>query len=401
MSMRRTLLPRGVSGGPAVPASALGIVDRALRDGVGSAVAVAVWAGGERASAAVGRTSRLRVVPHAAGQRLEACPGTPTDLEARFDLASLTKPVATLTLLAQELSAPKPRLSLDDRLERWLPDARGTGLGQATLGQLVSHTSGAPAWLDFWGATADIHDAVERTKAVRKHLLHTPLERQAGMAAVYSDLGYMSLGWVLEALHGEPLDRRFLRSVAVPLELDAAFRRVSVGAAGDGQACVATEGGVRRCPQGLALQGEVHDDNCAALDGVAGHAGLFATADAVLTWAHAWLRAVRSDGHRRVGPLGLAPELVRFLVATPGVAGTTWRHGFDTPTRPGSSAGDQVPPDAFGHLGFTGTSVWCSPGRDVAVVMLTNRVHPTSAAVEGIRRLRPTLHDTLWPLLVR
>jgi CubicO group peptidase (beta-lactamase class C family) len=322
------------------------------------------------------------------------------DLDALFDLASLTKPVATLTLLAQALSAPNPRLSLDDRLDRWLPDARGTGLGQATLGQLVSHTSGAPAWLDFWGATAGVHDPAERTSLVRARVLHTPLERPAGTAAVYSDLGYMSLGWVLEALHGEPLDRRFLGSVAAPLGLQAAFRRISLGMGGDG-ASVATEVVARRCPQGLALQGEVHDDNCAALDGVAGHAGLFATADDVLTWAQAWLRALRSESHRRVGPLSLAPQLVRHLVATPGVVGTTWRHGFDTPTRPGSSAGDQVPSDAFGHLGFTGTSVWCSPGRDLAVVMLANRVHPTSAVVEGIRKLRPALHDSLWAVLTR
>lgn len=381
-----------------LPGQVLRILHEAIAQDTGSAAALVVQAPDLQLNLAVGRTSRLRRVHlRGRGWRDEPLPGTPVGPATRFDLASLTKPMATLTLLAQELSRPQPRLHLDDRLEEHLPAARGTVLGPTPLRQLMGHASGAAAWLDFYGPTEGLHDPAERRVAVQRQVLDTPLERDPGQHAVYSDLGFLALGWLLEALDGEPLDLRFARDVARPLGLDAGYRRLSKPLPPTDLAV--TEIWPPRCPDGLPLQGQVHDDNAAALDGVAGHAGLFASAASVGTWAAAWLAAVRGgpDDDRPQGPLALAPAVAHRLISTQAAREpTTWRLGWDTPTRPGSSAGDAVPQGAFGHLGFTGTSVWLAPQQATVVVLLTNRVHPDRATVEGIRRLRPRLHDLIW-----
>ena len=372
------------------------LLQRAVADGLGSAAAVAV-AGpdGRQLLLQVGRTSRVRRVGSAQG-REQPHPGTPVGEHTRFDLASVSKPMATLTLLAQELSRPQPRLHLGQTLASHLPEARGTLRGAATIGQLVSHASGAPAWLDLDLQTQALAGRRERCGAIVREVLQAPLAHEPGTAAIYSDLGYMSLGWMLEALLGAPLDRLFAERVAAPLGgIEAAYRRLPapLGAADD---IAATEIWPRRCADGMPIHGLVHDDNCAALGGVAGHAGLFATSAAVLAWARVWLAAVLDTGSEAVGPLALAPDVARWLVATPGAPGTSWRHGWDTPSQPGSSAGSLAPADAFGHLGYAGTSVWLAPSLRTVVVLLTNRVHPTHDDTAGIRALRPALHDAVW-----
>ena len=135
------------------------------------------------------------------------------------------------------------------------------------------------------------------------------------------------------------------------------------------------------------------------MGGVAGHAGLFGSLADVATWADCWLQAVRQTSQTTVSPLHLPTAICQKLVATLGCAHTSWRHGWDTPSQPVSSAGALAPPDTFGHLGFTGTSVWIAPSANAFAVLLTNRVHPTRDAVAGIRALRPRLHDALWSVL--
>lgn len=359
------------------------LLDQAVSREVCSAAALAVaWPDGQLLHH-VGLTARVPT------------PGSPIGPDTQFDLASLTKPLTTLTILTQLLG--EDRLRLTDRLDAHLPEARGTVLGEATLGQLASHTSGAPAWLDFFARTASEPD---RRRAVMRLVLDTPRESVPGTRAVYSDLGYMSLGWMLEAVLGKPLDAQYRDRVAKPLGLRASYRRLSQAL--DSRAIVATEVWPPRCPDGRPLQGQVHDDNAAALDGVAGHAGLFASAEDVLRQVRTWVEAL----HGHAGPLNLEPDVVRALVTTPGAPGTTWRHGWDTPTRAtcgpsGSTAGELAPTDAFGHLGFTGTSVWASPAHRLVVVLLTNRVHPTRAPTDGIRSLRRALHDSIWSRFVR
>lgn len=322
--------------------------------------------------------------------------GAAVTLSTQFDLASLTKPMATATLLAQALG--RGDVACGQTLESLLPLAKGTRLGQATLGQLASHSSGAPAWLDFFAATEHT-PADQRQKAVQALVLDTPLTHLPGQRAIYSDLGYMALGWMLEAQLGGGLDELFARHVAGPLDLEARYQRISA-APSTRSAAVATELWAPRDPHS-PLRGVVHDDNAAALDGVAGHAGLFASVGDVATWASNWLGAVRSTRNGPFGPLGLNPDVTRWMSQTAGCPGTTWRHGWDTPSRPLSSAGRLVPRDAFGHLGFSGTSVWLAPRANALAVVLTNRVHPTRTEVEGIRSFRPQLHDALWALLRR
>jgi CubicO group peptidase (beta-lactamase class C family) len=353
----------------------------------GSAVSAAWTSAGVVQTVAAGRTSRTATLD---GIALPA-PGTPIQPSTRFDLASVTKPMATATLLAQAVTAGRVDLALP--LQHWLDEARGTALGAAPLWLVGCHASGAVAWLDFALQTRALAaDPAARREAICAAVCTQPLQSAAGVQAVYSDLGYMALGWVLERVFDTTLDVAFADNIARPLGLQAGFR--PLGRRMPAEAIVATEIWPTRCADGRALSGEVHDDNCAALGGVAGHAGLFASAPDVLQWATCWLRAAQG----RPEPLGLAPPLVRRWLATAGAAHTSWRLGWDTPSQPGSSAGQRAPADAFGHLGFTGTSVWLSPAADTAVVLLTNRVHPGREATAAIRALRPAVHDAIWPL---
>ncbi len=373
----------------AIPAQADALLRAAVHAGVGSAAALAWQHADARSLVAVGHTA----LPEWCGQ--------PIDADSQFDLASLTKPIVTLTLLVAQVAAG--RVHLADRLDLHLPTARDTPRGSATIGQLVSHTSGAPAWFDFFAATRDLGPDA-RPQAVQRAVLMTPPAHPPGSCAVYSDLGYMALGWLLEHLAGQPLDVQFQQKIAGPLGLHAGFRRISQHAAENGgdevrAGIVATEVWPPNGAPGRPLWGVVHDDNCAALDGVAGHAGLFGSIADVAIWANEWLGAVRDTETPYHGRLDLPSGICRQWVATPGCTATTWRHGWDTPSRPGSSAGEGVPVDAFGHLGFTGTSVWFAPSDNAFAVLLTNRVHPTRDHVAGIRALRPQLHDALWRTL--
>ena len=369
----------------AIPVQVQRILADAVASGVGSAAALAWQHHGDRDVIALGTTA------------LPPWPNVPVTTATPFDLASLTKPMVTLTLLVPELA--RGRLALGDRLDAHLPAARNTPRGAATIGQLLSHTSGAPAWLDFFALTRGLALA-DRPLAVQRLVLATPNAADPQLHAVYSDLGYMALGWLLEHVLDRPLDVLFRERIAAPLGLHAGFRRISHPETA-ALAAVATEIWPPRGHPNRPLQGVVHDDNCAALDGVAGHAGLFGAIEDVAIWADCWLAAVTETAKATAGPLNLPTALCRKLVAEPGCAGTSWRHGWDTPSQPGSSAGELAPTDAFGHLGFTGTSVWLSPSQAAFAVLLTNRVYPTRDAVAGIRALRPRIHDALWASMPR
>ncbi len=314
-------------------------------------------------------------------------PGTPIGPGTRFDLASLTKPIATTTLLAQAVAAG--HIDLSAPLQHYLADARGTPCGQFRVRDLLCHTSGWPAWLDYFAATTGFASH-QRLAEVRHLVLTTQPVAETGVQAVYSDLGFMALGWMLEATAGQPLSDLFARQIAKPLNIHVGYRPMA--AVQPLEPLVATEIWSPRCSDGLPLQGVVHDDNCAALGGVAGHAGLFGAAHDVAVWAQQWLSAHAGDPVS----LGLDPSLVRAWTAAAGVAGSNWRHGWDSPTQPGSTAGSLAPADSFGHLGFTGTSVWLAPSADVAAVLLTNRVHPDRSATGPIKTFRLEMYDLLW-----
>lgn len=252
-----------------------------------------------------------------------------------YDLASLTKVLCTAELAVRAF----PDL---DRGHPLLPAG-------VTLRHLLQHASGWPAWRPFHAEATDRADLVRR-------VLATPPEAPPGARHVYSDLGFIALGAVLEAEAGARLDRLW----AGPLRW-----------------------GDPRAEATGAPPGVVHDDNARRMDGVAPHAGLFGTVDEVAAVVHGWL-----DGSRVSHPLARRA----FSERGPGSHALGW----DTPSPGGrSTAGAEPPADAVGHLGFTGTSVWLSPERGVVAVLLTNRVALTTDR-EPINTLRRAFHGLAW-----
>lgn len=324
------------------------------------------------------------------GRRSLLPPGGPVDAGTCFDLASLTKVLAATPLVL--LAVQRNLLTLDTPVHRLLPDSVGGGREAVTLRMLLDHSSGLPAWRPYFeevrAAGAGCLASARGRDLVRRRVAEEVPEAPPGSRALYSDLNFILLAWILERVTGLPLDRLFSEWLARPLALPDLFfvDLASAGAAERaraGRAFAATE----RCPwRGRTLVGEVHDDNAYAMGGVSGQAGLFGTAQAAGDLAEAWLDSWRGSG----GPF--AQELVRLFWCKSSLPGSTRTLGFDTPSPTGSQAGGGFGPRSVGHLGYTGTSLWIDPDRALVVVLLTNRVHPTRAN-EAIRRFRPPLHE--------
>jgi len=287
--------------------------------------------------------------------------------ESVWDVASLTKPMAVASLAMDMLS--RGELELSDSV----------GPSGATVKELLGHRSGLPAWWDLakrldedlpgWTVGAPA------TRAAAKAAIERALD-PAQSGALYSDLGYILLGWHLEALAGQSLDE------LVPGYLAKGIPKERVMSGGF-------------CPhRGRDLRGEVNDLNAYILGGVAGHAGIFSRADEVGDWALELLRC--HEGH----PGRYEQAVVRsFWGRSHFDDSGTWVLGFDTPTPGKSSAGTLIGRDAVGHLGFTGTSVWLDPLPGRVVVLLTNRVAASAGAEQAIKRFRPLLHDRLFEAL--
>ena len=326
-----------------------------------------------------------RIVAGAAGKRSLSRP-EPVTVSTVFDLASVTKPV---TAAAAARLAERKALDLSTPLAHLLEEAHGTPSANCPLELLFSHRAGLEAHQELWagvGRPFDRPAALSRACSARRPDCVGP-PPPAGFAPVYSDLGYIIAGEALSRLTGLPLDSVIQREVAGPLGVSirsARHWRLLEPKAFDGVAPTET------VPvRGGELVGEVHDDNAWALSGeaMAGHAGLFATAEAVATFGAAVLDAVAG----RSNWLGAADAdwLVRPR------AGGTLRAGFDGRAPNESSAGALFGPRAFGHLGFTGTSLWCEPDVDLVAVALTNRVCPSRENV-AIRHVRPKVNDELY-----
>jgi CubicO group peptidase (beta-lactamase class C family) len=306
-----------------------------------------------------------------------------------YDVASLTKAVVTTVLAMQEVGAG--RLSLDARAAELVPEVGGPGRDGITVRQLLSHASGLPAHRPFWKQAAA--SPAERL-AIERLAAREPLEHPPGTRAVYSDLGFIVLGWLLERLTGARLDALFRERIATPLGL-AATTFVSLA---DPEAkaqllaahsVAATQISADR--HGLVL-GEVDDANAFAMGGVAGHAGLFSTAAELAAIAAALIAAWRGRAAAIGGGL-VETDVIRQFWSPSGVPGSTWRLGWDGPAASGSQAGQRLSRAAVGHLAFTGCSLWIDPAREITVVLLSNRVHPAIPTDDRFRRFRPALHD--------
>ena len=295
----------------------------------------------------------------------------PATIGTVFDLASLTKVIATTTLAMRAVD--RRRLDLDAPLTRWLADWRGADRAAVSVADLLEHASGLTAHLPFF---RDCRGRGEFERAIST----LPLEYAPRSASVYSDLGFILLGFILEEVYGATLEAAF-RGVAA--QHDWGELRYRPPAAWRGRTAP-TEVDAWR---GRLLVGEVHDENAWALGGVAGHAGLFGTVAAVGRFA----RAIAAGFRDR--PSIVRSESFRRFMTRSDVPGSSRALGWDT-MLPTSSCGTRMSRAAVGHTGFTGTSLWIDPQADVYVVLLTNRVHPTRAN-EAILRVRPALHDAV------
>lgn len=294
----------------------------------------------------------------------------PTSVETIFDLASLTKVIATASVAMRQIESGQ--LALDTPVADVIRPFRAESRARVTVRHLLEHSSGLPAHARLW-ELASGRDAYETA------LCALPLEREPGTAAVYSDPGFMLLGLLLERIGNRTLDL-LVDEVLGPWPAPLLYRppeRLS-------ERIAPTEQDPWR---GHLLRGEVHDENAAALGGVAGHAGLFGTAEAVAAYARLVLQTLSAS--TRLG----TPALMRTFVTRSAVPGSSRALAWDTALAT-SSCGTRMSPSAIGHTGFTGTSLWIDPERDVYAVLLTNRVHPTRQN-EALLPLRARFHDAL------
>ena len=287
-----------------------------------------------------------------------------------FDLASVSKVVATTTAAA--ILYQRGKLALDDCVADLEPRFGTHDIRRydVTLRHLLTHTSGLPSYCRLFDHARTRDDLLEAA-------LTTALEADPGLRTEYSDIGFMILGLILEQLAGEPLDQFCRREIFDPLRLP--HTRFCPPA--DWRDRIAPTRDDRDFRHKL-IQGEVNDENAWVMGGIAGHAGVFSTAAEVAEFAQCWL----SGG----API-LNPETVAAF--TRRQPGATRALGWDLPTAP-SSSGQYFSPQSYGHLGYTGTSLWIDPTRSLAVVLLTNRTWP-DATNQAIKQIRPRFHDAI------
>ena len=360
--------------------------------------------------------------------------GRPVTTGSLFDVASVTKAVATTGIAATLIAHGE--LSLQTRIASVLPAFAGAGKDTVTVRELLAHASGLPAWEPLFAAVVrdpegcaiyppsrpaadagagDYRHAgagtresafIRARRIVVDQVLAAPLTVARG-SRLYSDLGFIALGELLEAAGGERLHRLARERVFAPLGLSRArFFDLAAGDVSEGH--VVATGSTRPREPAPGQEhlyrvhdqpprpdpGEVDDDNAYAMGGIAGHAGLFGTAQDVARFG--WQMLEELDGAGRLGPR--AAETLSLLVrADRDTRGSPRGLGFDIPSPEGSMAGDLLgrggPLGGFGHNGFTGCSLWVDRDRRLSVALLTNRVYPTRRNVEPARAFRRGFHD--------
>jgi CubicO group peptidase (beta-lactamase class C family) len=305
----------------------------------------------------------------------DAARPAPSAIDTPFDLASLTKPLATAALVMRLVDTGS--VTLDARVGEYFEEWRGPERRDTTIADLLEHASGLPARL------------LDQPPAGRREFEHDictmPLEYAARTRSLYSDVGFILLGFLVADRGGASLENQFaslVRAIAPGLMfmLPIGTRRMAAPT-------TALDQDFRR---GRTLVGEVHDNYAAALGGAAGHAGLFGTAEDVGAYARVVLRAARGDSR---GPAPFTPSLVRRFTTRSHVPASSRALGWDT-MLPTSSCGTRMSPSAFGHVGFTGTSLWIDPDRNRYFVLLTNRAHG-GGTLEQMREVRRAFHDAL------
>ncbi len=299
-----------------------------------------------------------------------------------YDLASVTKPFVAMTALAL---AARGLLDLTVPVLRYLPELADTHGGAQSLELLLSHRAGLSPWGGLFHEIPGVAGSPEARAFILREAASRTDPNPSAEGSVYSDLGYLLAGEATARASGLALNELLARELTEPMQtgnrvfyaaaLDPALRADFAASVAPTEYCEW---------RGRVIRGEVHDENCAAFGGIAGHAGLFGDADSVLRFGMMLLDVLGSRSTL------LSCELLRWAL-TPR-AGGGHVIGWDTKSELGSSAGALFSPTSFGHLGFTGTSLWCDPERDLCAVLLTNRVHPARDNIL-IRGFRPRFHD--------
>jgi CubicO group peptidase (beta-lactamase class C family) len=344
-----------------LPASTAKAVTDSVRAVLNRAVADSAFPG---AYAVVGTADGI-VAEYGVGQLDSADPSRPS-ARTVWDLASLTKVIGTTSAMLQLVGSG--RVALDSPVVKYLPQWTAPGANRITVRHLLSHNSGLPAWRALYKESATPEEATAQ-------LFATSPDTAPGVRFLYSDLGFILLGKLVERVSGEPLAQYDTAHVFGPLGMtDTRY----LPPASWLSRIAPTEQDSWR---GRKLRGEVHDENASRLGGVSGHAGLFSSARDLSRFARMYLHYGTLDGVRVFDSATVA----RFIR----VQDTTVSRralGWETPTGR-NSAGRRMPAVAFGHTGFTGTSLWMDPARHVFVLLLTNRVNPTrnNTKINGVR----------------
>jgi len=326
---------------------------------------------------------------------------TPLKPNTIFDLASLTKPLATT--IAIMILVREKKIRLDDQITRFIPMFGVFGKSSATFRQMLNHSSGLPAWKPFH------EEIVKMEKAGRinfvasraaKSFVYEQIHREKPLSApgaqgLYSDLGFMILGESVEVLSNAMLERFCQDRIFKPLGLrSTAFVDLTQLRTRRLQPVEEMIAPTENCPwRKRILCGEVHDDNAYAMGGVAGHAGLFSSARDI----HALLACLNRCLHGKDDFLPKA-LLEEFLAKDEKVPNSTCALGWDTPSPDKSASGANFSPRSVGHLGFTGTSVWWDIEKNCHIILLSNRVHPTRKN-EKIKEFRPYVHDLIMQVM--
>ena len=326
----------------------LGAIERVVERGI--------KAGGyPGASVVVGRKG-VAVFEKGFGKLSWSSSSAPVDAQRTiYDIASLSKVVGTTTAIM--ILYDEKKVDLDAPVINYIPTFGGGDKDRVTIRQLLMHTSGLPAGKDIWRTARTPLEA-------RAQVLSVPLEGRPGAQYIYSDLGADVLGLVVEVVAGEPMDKFLQKRVFGPLGMDETFYRPADSLRSRIAPTEVTP------PRGYPLQGEVHDENAYALGGVAGHAGLFSTAADLSVFAQMMLNGGEYNGVQII-----SKPTVELLTSR------AFGHralGWDTADGDYGS-GRYLGPTAYGHTGFTGTSMWIDPERQMFVILLTNRVHAARA----------------------
>jgi len=311
-----------------------------------------------------------------------------------FDLASLTKPFATTMAILCLLRMGK--IGLDEKLPDLVEKKTTEEKKEITIRQFLSHSAGFPAHREYFKILRDVPEE-KKSEVVVKLLLNEKLEYKPGTKSVYSDLGFMLLGIIIEKREGCSLAEFVEKKVLTPLNIEKKiFYKPMVEEKKNYKPkdFVATE----NCPwRKKIICGEVHDDNCYTMSGIAGHSGLFGNIEGVTVYAGNILDMWKG---RKSHPNIENKDLKTFLRRQSHITGSSRALGFDTPAASGSSSGKYFSARSVGHLGFTGTSFWIDPEKELVVVLLTNRVHPDRENTK-IRQFRPLFHDYILGKLLK